>query len=323
MSLIDYIITDLHQIENFSTVFLEIFLWTLHGNEVDHCSTSLITTATAQQLSNVMIEKFSEKTNYNVQMFQQLTNYTDWRDFCEQDWTEGMFTTPSIIIERALKKCAPVKTFFIRNAEGDISNQQKRVTQKTPKVKRQMNSRMSPKGMKYQNLLNYVFGKIRANFSDSQNSSYKNTSKGKDKWNFLSEARQTRQAKSMISFSEKSLGEIITDQKRKADLLIYIISKNESVGLIKPNIDHSSVEISSIEKPSSFSPSDSMNAGSKMRSRISIFVWVHPISQRPPWQTSWRSLLNHSVTWFNPFCMKGKSLTIWHKRLYFYESQYI
>ena len=225
MSLIDYIITDLPQVEKFQIVFSDTLLRTLHGKEIDHYAKSLISTITIQQLSKVMIKKVFDKTKQNVQVSPQLINDSNWGNFYNQDCAEGVFTIFIIILERAFKKCTPMKTVFVRNDKSDMTVQQKWVTEETCKIYKQMNYRMNPKDMKNQNLHRDFVEKVSGNFLHSRISSFNNLSKDKDKWNFNKEARNNRLKKTIISCLRSSFGESIADPKRIADLLIYRFSK--------------------------------------------------------------------------------------------------
>ena len=91
-----------------------------------------------------------------------------------------MFTIFKNIIERALKKCAPMRTVFIPNDKSDITIQQKWVTEETLKLCKQINSRMNLKDMKYQSLQNDFVEKLSAKFPDMQISSFNSLSKRKD-----------------------------------------------------------------------------------------------------------------------------------------------
>ena len=150
MSFFECIITDLPQIEKFQTVVLDTLLQTLYGKEIDHYATSLISTITKQHRSKNLIRKIFDETNYIVQMFQQLINDSGWGNFYKQDCAEGMITVFSIIIESAMKKCAPKKTVFILTEKSIIAVKQTWVIEESRKLFRQINSGMNPKLMKDQ-----------------------------------------------------------------------------------------------------------------------------------------------------------------------------
>ena len=84
---------------------------------------------------------------------------------------------------------------------------------------------MNPKDMTYQSPQYVFYYKIHAIFLDGHISIFKNSSKDKDKWNFIKEAENTRRTKTMISCLKKSFAENFTDQKRISDLLTYQFSK--------------------------------------------------------------------------------------------------
>ena len=66
MSSIDYIITNIPQLEKFQTAVPDTLHRTLHGKEIDRYATSLMTTKILQQRSRGLMRKFIDKTNYNV-----------------------------------------------------------------------------------------------------------------------------------------------------------------------------------------------------------------------------------------------------------------
>ena len=106
-----------------------------------------------------------------------------------------------------------MKIVFIRTDKSDITVQQKLPTEETWELYKEINSRMNPRDMKYQNLQKDVVEKISANFLDSQILSFNDLSKHKDTWNIINGARKNRRTKTMMSCLKKSFRENITDRK--------------------------------------------------------------------------------------------------------------
>ena len=107
-----------------------------------------------------------------------------------------MFTNFSKIIERALKKCEPMKTVFIRK-QSDTTIQQKWVTEETRKLYKKINPRMNPKDMKYQKLQNDFSKKLVLLFWLAR--FYLPIIFQKTRISGTSEARNTRRTKNLIN----------------------------------------------------------------------------------------------------------------------------
>ena len=135
MSLIDYIITDLPQIENVQTDAWDTLLRALHGKNKYHYDTSFIPTITMTCIQKLRLEKFDE-THYKAQRFQQLLNNSVWGNISDGSWPRLLWWFVhhfQLYNWRRNKQCAPMKTVLIGTDKNYITIQQKRVTEETRK----------------------------------------------------------------------------------------------------------------------------------------------------------------------------------------------
>ena len=105
-TLIDYIITDLHNSENFTNIISDTPLRTLKIKPIDHFATTTKTDHKIKKRTKVTIKEIltgAILTGAN----------SDWSNSYNPNCAEGMFTAFVNIIESALRKSVPKRTVFI------------------------------------------------------------------------------------------------------------------------------------------------------------------------------------------------------------------
>ena len=89
----EYIVTDLLQIDKLQTVVSDSLLRSLLEKEIGQNAISMMSTKTTEQRSQVLSKIFFDKSNYKIQITQQLISDSFWVFFYEQFCAEGIFTS--------------------------------------------------------------------------------------------------------------------------------------------------------------------------------------------------------------------------------------
>ena len=92
-----------------------------------------------------------------------------------------MFTVFTNIIEKALRRCAPKKTVFIRNDKNKLTIEQKWIKEKTKTLYQKINSNMESQSLTYQQIQNNLIEKINTNRSDFQTEYFHNLKSERDR----------------------------------------------------------------------------------------------------------------------------------------------
>ena len=252
-SLLDYIITDLPEYKR--TYISDTPLRTIKGKMSDHYATSIITDIKIHKPPKVTLKEIFDKTDYRVEELRKLISNSNWCLFYNQTCAEGMFTVFTNIIEKALRRCAPKKTVFIRNDKNKLTIEQKWIKEKTKNLYQKINSNMEPQSLIYQQNQNNLIENINSNRSDFQIEYFNNLKSERDRWNFINETRNSKRMKTEIFSLKNSFGDIVTDQKRIANLLNYRFSKlGEYFGQARQYMNTTSKEIKNNNRKFSLQP---------------------------------------------------------------------
>ena len=90
---------------------------------LEELSTS-IDYAVTENTPKVTFKEIFDKTDYRVEELRKLISNSNWCLFYNQTCAEGMYTVFTNIIEKALRRCAPKKTVFIRNDKNELTIEQ-------------------------------------------------------------------------------------------------------------------------------------------------------------------------------------------------------
>ena len=224
-SLIDYIITDLPQAENYEPIVSDAPLRTVKKKDIDHLATSIITSIDMNTRSKVTTKEVFDKTNYSKEVFREAISNSDWTNFYNQDCGEGMFTIFCDIIEKALHKCTRKKTVFIRNDKSVLTIHNKWVTTQTRNIYSKICPKMNPNDPAYKTLKHDFLDNINADKLEHQIKYFNGLTSEKDKWNLINESRNAKRTATTISSLKNSFGDIVTGDLRIANLLNYRFSK--------------------------------------------------------------------------------------------------
>ena len=239
-SLVDYIISDLPMIEGAVTYVSDTPLRTLKKTEVDHRATSAITNIKMKPQARVTIKEIFDKRNYRPEVLRNHLSYSDWSNFYNQKCAEGMFSAFTDIFEIALRKCVQKRKVFIRNDKKELWLHKKWITAETMKLYDKMRLKMDPNDMNYQKVHNQFLDNFEENRFQDQLKVFNNLESDKDKWNFMNEARNCKKTKTEINSLRNSLGDLVTDQTKIANLLNYRFSKlGDYLGKQKPYTENS------------------------------------------------------------------------------------
>ena len=110
-----------------------------------------------------------------------------------------MFTVFADILEKALRRCAPKKTVFIKNDKSKITIEQKWIKEKTKNLYRKIDSSMKPQSLTYQQIQNDLIENINSNRSDFQFECFNNLKSESDRWNFINETKNSKRTKQKYS----------------------------------------------------------------------------------------------------------------------------
>ena len=136
-----------------------------------------------------------------------------------------MYTVFVSIIESAIRKCVPKKKVFIRNDKSKITVHQKWVNQETKRLHQQIEQVSDIESFSNKSLYCKSLEKLISNRENYQKSVFESLQTDKEKWNFISEVRISKKTKTNIRTLKNSFGDILTEQKRIANLLNYHFSK--------------------------------------------------------------------------------------------------
>ena len=103
---------------------------------------------------------------------------------------------------------------------------------------------MEPQSLTYQQIQNNLIENINSNRSDFQIEYSNNLKSERDRWNIINDTRNSKRLKTEILSLKNSFGDIVTDQKRFANLLNYRFSKlGEYFGQARQYMSTTSKEI--------------------------------------------------------------------------------
>ena len=104
-----------------------------------------------------------------------------------------MYTVFTNIIEKALRRCAPKKTVFIRNDKNKLTIEQDWIKEKTKNFYQKINSNIKPQSLPYQQIQNNLLENINFNRSDFQIEYFNNLKSERENWNFINETRNSNE----------------------------------------------------------------------------------------------------------------------------------
>ena len=152
-----------------------------------------------------------------------------------------MYTVFVNTIESAIRKCVPKKNVFIRSDKSKLTVHQKWVNQETKRLHDQIEKDSDIESFSYKSLYSKFLEKLYSNRKNYQKSVFESLQTDRETLNFTSEGRISKKTKTNIRTLKNSFGDIITDQKRIANLLNYQFSKlgdffgEKGKGLPTPN----------------------------------------------------------------------------------------
>ena len=150
--------------------------------------------------------------------------------------------------------CTQENSFF-RNDKNKLTIEQKWIKEKTKTFYKKINSNTEPQSLTYQQIQNNLIENINSNRSDFQIESFNNLKSERDKWNFINETRNSKRMKTEVFSLKNSFGDIVTDQKRIANLLNYRFSKlGEYFGQARQYMSTTSKEIQNNNRKISLQP---------------------------------------------------------------------
>ena len=129
------------------------------------------------------------------------------------------------VIESANRKCVPKKKIFTRNDKSKITVRRKWVNQETKRLHDQIEKDSDIECFSHKSLYSKFLEKLNSNRENYQKSFFESLQTVRENWNFISEVRNSKKTKTNIRTLKNSFGDIITDQKRIANLLNYHFSK--------------------------------------------------------------------------------------------------
>ena len=136
-----------------------------------------------------------------------------------------MFSVFNDIIENALRRCAPKKKVFIRNDKSDLVIRQKWIKNETKRLYNGITSNMKPNNTVYTTLKSQFLDNIQDDQMNYQTNWFKTLTTEKGKWNFINEVRNEKRTKTEIRSLRNCFDDIVTDEKKVANLLNYRFSK--------------------------------------------------------------------------------------------------
>ena len=117
------------------------------------------------------------------------------------------------------------KKVFIRNDKSDLVIRQKWIKNETKRLYNGITSNMKPNNKVYTTLKSQFLDNIQDDQVNYQTNWFKTLTTEKGKWNFINEVRNEKRTKTEIRSLRNCFDDIVTDEKKVANLLNYRFSK--------------------------------------------------------------------------------------------------
>ena len=108
----------------------------------DHLATLLISNQKYKiNNSNTIQKTVFDRKLYNIQLFRRTLKNSNWAQFYQQTSAEDHFTAFSSIVEKALRKHAPLKSVYIRNNKSIVEQKRLDYNRKVKQLQRKKQKR--------------------------------------------------------------------------------------------------------------------------------------------------------------------------------------
>ena len=202
--------------------------------KTDHLATLLISNQKYKiNNSNTVQKTVFDRKSYNIQLFRQTLNNSNWSQFYQQTSAEDHFTAFSSIVEKALKKHAPLKTVYIRNNKTKVEQKRLDYNRKVKQLQRKKaEAKKIGDDTKYKFFQNELESFMVAEQLNMRRHLLE-TSDYKKKWKFINELRGIDKSITLSSL-KNSFGEVLTSLPSILNLLNYRFS---NLGMFYDNKD--------------------------------------------------------------------------------------